>query len=206
MPDAAHKVVEWAKAHPLPAAGVAGVSLALVAAVAMRKKGSTQGQYSIPNMLTPGAVLPGAGDAGGGIGLGNEPAQTMPQWLQDLMNQQTNPAAPKTTTTTAPTASVNPFVTPQPSVFGNILQTEQVTNPLGSAYAEAKTNPYYTPSLSDYASEVGSGIQRTLAYAPGTPSNYFYTVDNTTLGSGNPVPVDQRIPGERYDAYGRVIL
>lgn len=107
----------------------------------------------------------------------------------------------------APTGSrpiVNPFVTPSPAVIGTPLATYGVNNPLGSAYRESQTNPFYSPSLSDYASELG-GMQRTIAYAPGTPSNYAYTVDNTNLGSGPAVPLSQRIPGERYDALGRVI-
>lgn len=201
-----HNVGEWVKAHPLPSAAIAGVGLAGLAAVALRGKGGAkQAQgYIVPNVLTPGVggSVDNSNSAGGGTG-------GLPQWLLDLLQQQqtTQPPPPPTTTSTAPTtAPYNPFVTPSPSVLGKVIGVEHITNPLGSAYESAKVNPYYTPSASDYASEIGGGITRTLAQNPGAPAGAYYTVDNTNLGSGAPVPVGSRIPGERYDALGRVIL
>lgn len=105
-------------------------------------------------------------------------------------------------------APANPLVSiPEgaPGGGGNILGNYSALNPTGAADRLAVlSGGTYTPSQSDYASEQRDYV-RTLAYTGADPSKFF-TVENTQLGSGNPVPVGKRIPGERYDLAGRVIL
>lgn len=95
--------------------------------------------------------------------------------------------------------------TPIPALVGAgaILNRFNITNPLESITPTAT----YTPSASDIMSTQPGGISRVLLAVPNAPPGASYTVDtNSQLGSGPPVAVSQRIAGERYDAYGRVIL
>jgi hypothetical protein len=203
MPEGFGKVVEWAKEHPIPAAGIAGLGLAAVAAVALGGKKKSQQEYVIPNVLTPGALVGSPGGSGynpgaGGVG----PGGGMP--------------VPPTPSPDSPSHAPTPssgfgdlFAVPQDDVFGVRLLDYHIVNPYGSAAAlAAEPQNYYVPSLSDFATEVGGGITRTVAASTQTDAaaGRTYTIDNTTLGTGPVVPVSQRIVGEHYDAEGRVIV
>lgn len=208
------KVVAFAKDKPIVAAGIGGVVLAVGAAAFMpRKKSATPaGEYVVPNVLTPGQ----AGFGGTTIpGTGTPPATTLPPWLTQPNPQPPNSVPPESPTSTAPRPdspaaqqALSLFAAPQADIIGTKVLTSQVVNPYGSAYRLSQEHLYYTPSASDYATEVGGGITRITAAKSATAAlkGQTYTIDNTTLGTGKAVPVSQRIAGERYDSLGRVIL
>lgn len=180
------------------------------------------GAQAIPSTY-PQASDPGGAPGGFGSGLpggypGGYPTGGYigPYPYQQPPPQQLPPAQQPVSTTPQGTYSYAPAVAISPSLLGGgyIASQSQLSNPVGSALADslasynAKTGTYsYMPSLTDYATEQTGGIQTVQAGLPGTePSQGLtYSIYGTNTGSGAPVPADQRIAGERYDAYGRVI-
>jgi hypothetical protein len=103
-------------------------------------------------------------------------------------------------------ASINPFTGFQsytPSKLDYL--TEQ---PGGLAYGSGPTGTGSTPQFDAFYASQPSNVQdylNSVAAADRTNpgAGTFY---NTDIGSGAVVPVGQRVSGERYDKYGRVIL
>lgn len=117
-------------------------------------------------------------------------------------------------TTTATPAKAQPTVQINPGTLmpifsspvglgGMVVGGGTVSNPASAVVP----TPTYTPSAMDILSSF-SPISYELVLTPGSnqAQGLTYSVYNTDAGSGAPVPPSSRIPGERYDSYGRVIL
>ncbi len=74
-----------------------------------------------------------------------------------------------------------------------------------STAADLAAFPGAFGSQSDLLTLQPGGLQRYTVGVPGVAGG-AYTVDASTVGSGPVVPLNQRVPGERYDANGRVIF
>lgn len=222
----ADDVSKWVQTHKIPAAAIGGIGLAGVVAVigAVRNRKGGSGSTS-PNTGTY-FVVPGAGGLDGFNTIPGPDSPYIPKLPDDPSTGTTPaPAAPAQPVYQAPPtmfapvpATMNPLSTYSPPVPtgvplalpqldpSSIYSMLTVANPVGYTDAEkARNQGSYNPSLSDYATERPGGIERTLVAVGGGPAGASYTIDNTGLGSGPVVPVAQRIAGERYDQYGRVI-
>lgn len=169
--------------------------------------------FGLPGGSSPGesiGVSPGIGSGSGStlgstLGLGSGSGST------PALGSSRVPAGGYYGTPEDPIYRAQPAVQLAPSFLGGGYQAGQnvLWNPAGAADALAAiSGGTYTPSLTDYASEQGGGIQTVQAGLPGTQPNQglTYSVYGTNTGTGPVVPSSQRIAGERYDQNGRVIL
>jgi len=191
------RATAWLKANRAAALGVAGAGVAGLALVMRRRSSSSGGG----NASTPPAKTLAVGDTTatdlynalqpdleaifGELRLRNDGAGVFP----------VAPVAPMPTVPTAPAPVAPAAPTPQPAPVAQPVQTTAPTSTLSVPVPSL----YYTPSGLDY--EVSAGRSRPVVRA-----DQSVTYVGSRQGSGPVVPVNQRIPGERYDSTGRVIL
>lgn len=93
--------------------------------------------------------------------------------------------------------------------LGVITSQSTVTNAAGSAVRAMEKSPYYTASALDLQSERTGGLkvqQAARSTSDAAAGKTYTVVSNSSLGTGPVVPASQRVVGERYDKFGRVIL
>ncbi len=223
------KLGTWLRAHRLEAGGLGAGGVVVLALYVRSKKSSrsvqpatadttaTDLQSQIDQLASELGALAGGGPPGQQLP-GSTVAVGAPNPAVDPNSSQISPG----TGTTAPApgslsvlgsgpGSLSSLLANPTNPLAPVLGENTVSNPPGYAASqvEANRNPVtglstYTPSASDLLTEQAGGLQRYLVGVPGVAGGE-YTVDASSVGSGPVVPLNQRVPGERYDANGRVI-
>lgn len=211
------------KIGPLPVWAYAAVGVVGMYAVHYFRGGKSATPVSAPALSGAGQgfapiAYPGSGasttpteqtvtapDFGPPPGFWDSIAKQFQDLAQTNPGNQTGPAGQAS----SPIATLPATIPALPTVAGltpipGLNFTGVVQNPAGYTQSQADTNPGYTPSALDRATEQPGGLQYTQIQVGSSPGQTA-TVYKTATGSGPVVPSAKRIVGERYDAYGRVI-